>query len=392
MATTFLSAGLDETQDTSNFAGMNTGTGSTATYDSSQAFTGTGSLKCVVTTSGQTASPFTFDGTVSDTGNCVSTRFRFSTVTPATLTNFLMLLTSANGSGRMGLGMNTNGTLNFAQKGATLQANGSTTLVANTWYRIGISYTNVSASTWAAKVYINGTLEINASAAIQGNSTAQTIACVSYGQNSSSLGSFSTPGISTIWADDMYIDNRTDLTDCGDIRVTAKRPVSNGTTNGFTTQIGSGGSGYGSGHAPQVNERPLSLTNGWSMVGAGSAITEEYTIEGASVGDVDISTATIKDYVGWVDVKALIAETANIVLNGSSSNISVTTAAKIFMKAAGSTSYPSGGADIGVITSTTVTTFSLYECGVLFAYTPATAAIVSRSIGVLQAINRAGTY
>jgi hypothetical protein len=295
-----------------------------------------------------------------------------------------MVLTSANGSGRMGLGLNTNGTINFANKGSASQANGSTTLVVNTWYRISLSYTDVTTSTWAAKVYINGALEINTSAGVQGNGSANSTASVSFGQNASSLGSFSTPGVSTVWVDSMYIDNRTDLSDCGNIDVTAKRPNANGTTTGFITQIGSGGSGYGSGHTPQVNERPLSTTNGWSMVGTGSAVTEEYAIESVSTGDVDISSATIIDFMGWVYVKALIAETASIIVAGSSSNISVTTSNAMFTKAAGSATYPAGGTDIGVTTSTTVTTFSLYECGVLFAYTPVIASVVNSGSTILM--------
>lgn len=384
MAVTFLEPGMDATQDGSFFAGLNVGTGSTAAYDSSQSHDGPGSLKCAVTTSGQTASPFTFDGTVSDTGNCISAWFRFSTVTPATLTNFLMCLTSANGSGRMGLGINTSGTLNFANKGATLQANGTTTLVANTWYRISMSYTNATSSTWAAKVYINGVLEINANAATQGNTTAASIACISFGQNASSLGSFSTPGISTVWVDSMYIDNRTNLTDCGNISVTAKRPFSNGTTTGFSTQIGAGGSGYGSGHTPQVNERPLSVTNGWSVV-AVAATTEEYNIESASAGDVDLTGATIVDYMGWVYTKALIAETAQIIVNNATSNISVTTSNAMFTKAAGSTTYPAGtGTDIGMVTSATATTVSLYEAGIIVAYIPAVMVVASGSPTLLM--------
>ncbi len=75
----------------------------------------------------------------------------------------------------------------------------------------------------------------------------------------------STSGVA--YFDDIYVDNGSDLSDPGNVHVTAKRPGSNGLSNGFATQIGSGGSGFGSGHAPQVNERPLSNTNGWSSVG-----------------------------------------------------------------------------------------------------------------------------
>lgn len=386
MATvTFLEPGMDATQDGSLFAGLNLSAGATAAYDSTQSHDGPGSIKIVIDLAGHNASPYTPDGAVADAGGCISAWYRFSTVTPATITDFMLNLTSANGSGIMGVALNTNGTLRFCNHAATA-VSGGTTLSANTWYRICMSYTNASTSTWAAKIYINGVLEINSNAAGQGNGDRTGIACTSFGVNGTSVDSFSSPAVITMWIDSMYIDNRTDLTDCGNISVTAKRPFSNGTTNGFTTQIGAGGSGYGSGHAPQVNERPLSLTNGWSMVGAGSAITEEYTIEGASVGDVDISTATIKDFMGWVDVKALVAETGNIIVGGVNSNISVTTAAKVFTKVAGSSTYPTGGTDIGVTTSTTVTTFSLYECGIVVAYTPAVVSAVTFSTLMMMGV------
>jgi hypothetical protein len=171
---------------------------------------------------------------------------------------------------------------------------------------------------------------------------------------------------------DFYIDNSSSLTDTGNIWVTAKRPVANGTTNGFSTQIGSGGSGYGTGHSPQVNERPLSTTNGWSMVGAGSAVTEEYNIEGKSVGDIDISTATIIDWLGWVSIKALAGETGNVIIDGASVAQAITTTATLYTKIKGSATYPAGtGADIGFQTTTALTTVSLYECGVIVAYIPA---------------------
>lgn len=167
---------------------------------------------------------------------------------------------------------------------------------------------------------------------------------------------------------DIYVDNSSSLTDTGDIWVTAKRPFANGTTNGFATQIGAGGSGYGSGHAPQVNERPLSTTNGWSMVGAGSAVTEEYTIEGAGVGDFNLSGGSLVDYMGWVYASAALAETGSIIVGGASSNIALTNVNTMFTKAAASITYPAGGTDIGIVTSTTVTTVSLYECGILVAF------------------------
>jgi hypothetical protein len=178
-----------------------------------------------------------------------------------------------------------------------------------------------------------------------------------------------------VWIDDVFVDDGSDHADPGttnvnSLRVTNKRPFANGTTNGFTTQIGSGGSGYGSGHAPQVNEQPLSVTNGWAMIGAGSAVTEEYTIEGGTVGDFSLAGYRIVDYMGWVYAKSLASETAQIKVGGSASNISLTSTNTLFTKPSGSQVYPSGGTDIGVVTATDLTTVSLYEAGVLLALEP----------------------
>lgn len=166
---------------------------------------------------------------------------------------------------------------------------------------------------------------------------------------------------------DFYMDNDTGVNYPGDVIVTAKRPNANGTTNGFTTQIGAGGSGYGSGHSPQVNERPQSDTNGWSMVGAGAAITEEYAIENRAAGDADLTNYNIIDFMGWVRAKSLISETASIIVAGTASNISLTSAIAYFIKFTGSAIYPAGATDIGIITDTTLTTVSLYECGIVMA-------------------------
>ncbi len=171
---------------------------------------------------------------------------------------------------------------------------------------------------------------------------------------------------------DIYCDDSSSASDIAtDVWVTAKRPNANGSANNFSTQIGAGGSGYGSGHSPQVNERALSTTNGWSMVGAGSAVTEEYSVEAAATGDIDISAATLIDYTGWVYASSLAGETASIIVGGTSSSIALSGSNLAFLAVKGSTSYPGGGTDIGIITDTSLTTVSLYECGLMFAYTPA---------------------
>jgi hypothetical protein len=261
---------------------------------------------------------------------------------------FILRMTSA---GILQL-FNSNGSAQIGSNGATL--------ATGQWYRISIAWVITSSTVNTLKVFVNGASSISTTNNTLANTTG----------TDALFGNVSGNSTLDLRTSDVYCDNSTALTDPGNIWVTAKRPFANGTTNGFTTQIGAGGSGYGTGHAPQVNERPLSTTNGWSMVGAGSAVTEEYSIEGSTVGDISLAGATLVDFMGWVDVKALVAETGSIILAGVSSSISVTTSASIFITIAGSSSYPAGGTDIGVITSTTVTTFSLYECGVVFAYVP----------------------
>ena len=235
------------------------------------------------------------------------------------------------------------------------------TLNTGQWYRISLAYTITSTTVNRFELFVNGTSAVSVT-----NATLTNIGVASF-----RIGNITPNAAFSIRTSDHYIDNLTSLVDTGDIWVTAKRPVSNGTTNGFTTQIGAGGSGYGTGHAPQVNERPLSTTDGWSMVGAGSAITEEYNIEGQGVGDITTVGGTIVDYTGWVSASSLAGEIASIIVNNVTSNISLTSTNTLFTKIAGSTSYPAGtGTDIGIITTTALTTVSLYECGVIVAFIP----------------------
>ncbi len=271
------------------------------------------------------------------------------------------------------ISLSSSGILSLTSGGVTL-GTGSTTLSTGTWYRISLAYTIASSTVNEFRLFINGISEIS----VTNGSLAFTSTSLIEMGNSSANTSLD------MRTSDHYADNSSSLTDPGNIWITAKRPNANGTINGFTTQIGSGGSGYGSGHSPQVNERPYDTTNGWKITTAGSAITEEYNIESASTGDIDISSATIIDYVGWVKTSATLAETAQIIVNNVTSNISIPSGnvITVFTAFASSATYPAGsGKDIGEITSTTVTTVSLYECGIVVAYIPSTGNLPLLGVG-----------
>lgn len=244
---------------------------------------------------------------------------------------------------------------------AQIGTNGAT-LSTGVWYHISLAYTISSTSVNRFELFVNEVSSISIT-----NATLSKIGGINWG-----LGNVETNSTMDFRSSDHYVDDSSALTNPGNIWVTAKRPIANGTTNGFTTQIGAGGSGVGTGHSPQVNERPLSTTNGWSIVTVASAITEEYNIQSVSAGDINITGATIVDYVGWVSANSLNVETGSIIVNNVSSNITLVNTITMFTKIAGSTSYPAGtGTDIGIITTAIATTVSLYECGVIVAYIPA---------------------
>lgn len=280
---------------------------------------------------------------------------------PSATSSVFVLLTTASGAIVARMRITSTGVLQLWEASAQIGGNGST-LSTGTWYRLTFAWKITSTTVNEFRLFKNGVSDISVTNATITNT----------GTKIFDLGNASGNANLDLRTSDHYFDDSNALTDPGNIWVTAKRPNANGTTNGFTTQIGAGGSGYGTGHSPQVNERPNSDTNGWSVVGAGSAITEEYNIEAASVGDINIAGATIVDYMGWVRSKALVSETAQIIVNNVNSNIALTSTTAFFTKVAGSSTYPAGtGTDIGEITSTTVTTVSLYEAGIIVAYIPA---------------------
>lgn len=300
-------------------------------------------------------------GYLTNAGGRISLWIYLNALPSATSTLFLLEQTG-DGAVVININLTSGGILQVANDSNVQIGSNGSTLSTGQWYRISFAWTITSTTVNQFRLFKDGVSDVSVS-----NTTLGIIDVVDL-----LVGNGSGNSTLDLRTSDHYIDNSTALTDPGNIWVTAKRPNANGTTVGFTTQVGSGGSGYGSGHTPQENERPVSTSNGWSVTSAGSAITEEYNIESRSTGDIDITGATIVDYIGWVINKALIAETGKIIVNNVQTNISITTGNSIFRQVAGSSTYPAGtGTDIGMVTSTTVTTVTLWECGIVVAYIPA---------------------
>lgn len=254
------------------------------------------------------------------------------------------------------------GVIQLWEASAQIGSNGPT-LSVGTWYRISYASTVTSTVVNRFEVFVSGVSAISVTNATITSTAPDRFA---WGNNS-------TDATLDMRFSDFYIDNSTSLIDPGNIWVTAKRPNANGTANNFSTQIGAGGSGYGTGHSPQVNERTLSTTNGWSMIGAGSAVTEEYNVENNSTGDIYVNPATVIDFIGWAYTSALVGETVQVVLNGVNNAKAITSTNTMYTVAAATAGYPAGtGTDIGIITDTSLTTVSLFECGIMVAFIPDT--------------------
>lgn len=85
--------------------------------------------------------------------------------------------------------------------------------------------------------------------------------------------------------------------------------------------------------------------------------------------------------MGWATMKSLASETVQMILNGVNFAQAITSTATLYIKIKGSTTYPTGaGADIGITTDTSLTTVSLYECGVIVAYIPVSSSAVTHKL------------
>lgn len=316
-----------------------------------------GHIKSLKSSTSATSYVYTPDVLTSTFG--VSVYVYFNALPSSSVTVFTGLKQSANGSDVLQLQITSGGVLQALNGAGTQLGSNGATLSTGQWYRISMFGSITSTTVNSVTVAVDSTSSISI---VNQTYTNITPSCTWIGNVVSS-------NTCDIRFSDILCYSGTSYSD-GNYWVTAKRPVANGTANQFSTQIGSGGSGYGTGHSPQVNERPLSTTNGWSMVGAGSVASENYNIETKSAGDIDISAATINAVEGWASISSLVGETLSMLINGSTYAKTTTSTPTVYMQQTG-TIYPSGTVgDIGIQTTTALTTVSLYECGVLVAYIP----------------------
>lgn len=234
--------------------------------------------------------------------------------------------------------------------------NGITPLPINTQNRISLSYVQHDANDLDVRIYVNGIEELSIEGAAAGGLISGSD--LLYGWVSS-------PGVDHLcWFDQIYIDNGDDLTDTvfgSELRVphcTAKLPA---TVNDdeWNTTVGTGA----------VDERPLNLDNHRKHTAATTA-RQNYTLQNAATGDIDLSGKTMLGYMGWAWTKMQSEFDTLLTVNGAEIDVlsQMRTVPSLVKYAVSSSLYPSAAAGIGLNGNEEGFDIFMYECGVVVAY------------------------
>lgn len=355
-ALVFCSDGSDETQDLKHWDS----TSGTVTSDTSQARTGTRSIKCD-STAGSVAAYVQKNTILQDAGNQITIAFRFTNFPTATDTPFLQLLTTGSLT-VADVRVSSAGVLKIYD-GVTQEGSNGSTLSLNTWYRLCLSYTIASASVNEFRLFKDGVSDISVTNA----------SLVNVGADRIRVGWVVTPGLSlVVHVDDAAVFRNTTLTDTGNCAVTYKLPNAENVTS-FDTAIGTARSAS---DWNNVDEQPLSETNGWQHA-ATTVVEESYGVENAATGEVNLTGLTLKGYCAWVWAKAGAADVgAKLIDQSYRKYISLTGSSAMFTSFSDSTAYPSDVAAIGMQSTGSGNDTFFYEGGLLIVYVPAAGAIL----------------
>lgn len=292
--------------------------------------------------------------------NRISFRFRYDSVPSQNVPIIRIYDTNGNQGRIFGLYLIPSGAgvlVSYYDENSVL-TDGTTVLLANTWYRISFGFDLVGANSNSCKIYADGNEEVSVTG--QFTNARTTATGYSFGWNEA-------PGANKkCWFDQIYIDDGTDLSDPGDIEVTAKLPGTVNANNFDTT----GGTGA-------VNERPLSETN-YKLQAASSQVRQNYAIEARDSGDADLSSAEIIGYMGWLWAKeAAVSGTPKITVNGLDYALALTTSPALYRQCAQDGDYPVMPETIGMVSSGTADDTTLYEAGMVVAFIPAAANVTT---------------
>lgn len=225
------------------------------------------------------------------------------------------------------------------------------TLSTGTFYRLCLCLDQVSGSTFNVKLFLDGSEDISASSITLGSA---------YYYGEIIMGWHEAPGANKVLhCHHAYVDDDAGLTDTGDMRVTAKLPDEVNDDNYDAT----GGTGA-------VSERPISETN-YKVHEGKSAVLQDWTLETAAEGDVDISGDTVVAFCGWMWSKhSKDGDAYYLINNGNTSAAwSDQVVATLNIQTFTGQGYPDHAQGIGQRSGAAAPDDYLYECGTLIAYT-----------------------
>lgn len=320
----------------------------TVTSDATTLILGQRSIKCDATASALEAS--VIRNQTFTTGR-VSFRIAIGTAPTA---GVQYILRTRSTSTAMAIVVDLNRKLSLYTSGAvSLAGPGSTVLALGTVYRLTLSFSITSTTVYEGRIFIDDatTPEVTVS-----NGTALAVATVTAVRMGLDGGNANV----VFNVGQLVIDDGAGLDNPGDYRCTHKGPDTVNLQDAAWTALGTGA----------VNERPISTTNGRTVAGDATTGEDTYTVQAASVGDVDVTGWTIVGHYGWVwAAKGAGAgsPTDNIKLGGINSAVTLTTTPAAFQTAAvTSATYPT---TVGMSRTVGALPDALfYEAGVVLAY------------------------
>lgn len=341
----FLDPGGDAVQAIGHFNTVEAN-GAGISFDTTQKVIGIGSYKF---DSGANLATYVSALNVLENSRRVSVRFRFDST--HTAQRRIMQAQGAAAS-VFYIALSAGSVLQVIDGSNATVASGSTPLDVDIFYRIGIAFAGAP-DNMDLKVFLDGIEELFIHLDDTGSVAPLHLR----------YGWIIGPGTSKLcWFDQIYVDDGSDLSDPGNRLITAKLPATTN-ANDFDTTGGTGA----------VNERPLSETNYKEHAGI-SQVSQNYTLQTAGAGDVDISSATLFGYMGWVWASKSEANGSHaLTLNGTDHPITLITSPARYDFSVTSSVYPSNVAGIGLVSGGSAADTFLYECGAVIAFAPAEA-------------------
>lgn len=273
MTILFMESGSDATQGLEFYSIASGGVSSSTEWSK----TGPRSVKLLNSIS-QTLTEFSYPAGTND--GRISIWIKMNSATPLSRGELISFKSGANRS--LLISRDSSNRLEVSEAGTPVTT--GSTLNNSGVYHLAVAWTRTSSSVNELRIWVNGVLDItlsNTTWSIYGD-----IIVLGVGSNATS-------GLPYGYFDDVYMDDVSDLSFPGDIRVTAKLPAALNTNN-FDTLIGSATNRY-----DYVSERPLSTGKGIQHAGT-SDVQENFGIQGAATGDVDVSNKALIGYCGWV--------------------------------------------------------------------------------------------